>query len=98
MWGWVAWPKPAGLALLPSIHRLCVDGSDHLQEVGKSGSFHRYQNLRPAWPRGLLALCFTDVANQLSTLPLSWVTSPFDDLGIDLWVFCLILMPSGSTD
>jgi len=46
----------------------------------------------------VLALRFADVADQHSTLPLGWVVSPFDDLGTDMWVFGLNLVPSGSTD
>ena len=46
----------------------------------------------------VLALRFADVADQHSTLPLGWVVSPFDDLGTDMWVFGLNLVPSGSTN
>ena len=53
---------------------------------------------RAARSRGLSALCFADVANQHSTLPLGWVVSSFDDLGTGMWVFGLVLGPSGSTD
>ena len=45
-----------------------------------------------------LALCFTDIADQHSTLPLGWVVSPFDDLGIGMWASELNLVPFGSTD
>ena len=48
--------------------------------------------------RSLSALLSADVADQHSTLPLGWVVSPVDDLGTDMWVFGLNLVPFGSTD
>ena len=53
---------------------------------------------RAAYLQSPSALRFTDVAQQHSTLLLEWVVSPFDDLGTDMWVFELNLVPSGSTD
>ena len=53
---------------------------------------------RAACLRSLSALRFADVAYQHSTLSLEWVVSPFDDLGTDMWVFGLNLVPSESTD
>jgi len=44
------------------------------------------------------ALRFAGIAQQHSTLLLEWVVSPFDDLGTDMWVFELNLVPSGSAD
>ena len=41
---------PGSLAMSLSVHRLRVDGSDELQEVGKLGNFLGCGDLRPGNP------------------------------------------------
>ena len=43
MWGWPASPRPAGLGVWPSGHRLCVDVCDLLLESMQLAQLERRQ-------------------------------------------------------
>ena len=72
--GRAAWPRPAGLALAPLVHRLHVDISDYFQDVSKLGTLSRCWNLRPGGPGE--AERPGPRASQPSVLPMLQINTP----------------------